>query len=63
MAQEYFLIKVETHNEFDDEFCEIETGEKVNPAQCIQEVWNDYGPSDCYNFRIENIEEFVELEE
>lgn len=62
MVQEYFLIRVETHDEFDDEFCEIDSGDKVNPAECIQDMWNDK-PSDYYNFRIEDIEEFVEFKE
>lgn len=63
MVQEYFLIKVETHNEFDDDFYTIDDNKKVNPAKCIQEIWNDYGPGDCYNFKIESIEEFVEFKE
>lgn len=62
MVQEYYLIKVETHDEFDDEFCEIDTGDKVNPGDCIQDMWNDK-PSDYFNFRIESVEEFVEFKE
>lgn len=61
MVQKYCLIRVETHDEFDDDFYSIDNGEKVNPTECIKEMWNDK-PSDYFNFRIEEIEMFSELD-
>lgn len=61
MVQEYYLLKVETHDELDDDFYSREDSEKVDPAECIKEMWNDK-PSDYFNFRIEEIEMFSELD-